>query len=576
MARALPASSDRPAEVLRADDARTSVIGWCLAAATGAAGWTRVAWSSPVPWWVLAVGGLAAAGWPGRYSPRAAVRAVARAVTRVRAGGVKRARADASEPARGRVRAYVAVACVLVALAVWVLAGWHWWVLAGLVLALVADATWPLPGILVEPPALTLLSLSSGGGAEGLDRWRSEVVERWDTGVLGVPSLVLREAESTDADEQGPRRIIGAAEIVGGEVRDVPGGVAFAVDTRGCAAVAEDVAGAVGQIRRVIGATEVLVEPVPAVADITLVTAYRGQTWHGRPPVDWRSLRPIPGEPGVVPVGETAHADLLRTEPAAPRKGPQPALSGRQAVLSSRTSLLIVAASEAGKTGLVRAYLRGLLVQSIPFLPVVLDNKGDYRDLAAAVRAMGGVYVSDPDDYAAAVDWAHDIGESRYTDAVGFQHRPTLDAPLVQLVIAEWMDFVNWAKASKSMTTLRQAQNIPRRHRGSGVNAITTAQAAQQELLTIARVFFPQAVVMRIRDADQTDMALGDDAYARGARPHLIPADAPGCFWAEDRKTGYPYQGRAAWIPEGDQKAALIDPMTDLGRRMRAAGQEAV
>ncbi len=548
-----------PGEVTKANP----VIGWGLLTVGAFCTYTAVAWSSPIPWQAqVAVYGMALA-WPGDHSPRAALRALARA----RTSDVEPAPAQVSERAGGRMRVYVAGACVLVAVAVWVLAGWHWWVLGGLILALVADATWPLPGILVEPPALTLLNLSSGGGAEGLAQWRSELVDRWYDGVLAVPSLVLREAEDPDADEQGPRRIIGAAEIVGDEIHDVPGGVAFGVDTSRAMAVTDDVAASVERLRRILDATEVLVEPVPARASISLLTVYRGQPWHGRPPVDWRGLRPVDNR-GLVPVGETAHADLLREDRPA-KRGVRPVLSGRQALLSSRTSLLIVAASEAGKTGLVRAYLRGLLVQSIPFLPVVVDNKGDYRDLAAAVRAMGGIYVSNPDDYAAAVDWAYSIGESRYSDAIGFQHRPTLNAPQIQLVIAEWMDFVSWAKASKSMTTLRQAQDIPRRHRGSGINAITTAQAAQQELLTIARVFFPQAAVMRIRDADQTDMALGDDAYARGARPHLIPADAPGCFWAEDRRTGYPYQGRAAWIPEHDQTDALIRPMWELAKRMR-------
>lgn len=566
MARTLPAAeySGIPD---RDDDGRASLIGWGLAATTSAAGWTRVAWSSPVPWWVLAVGGVAAASWPGRYSPRACAQRAVRAA-RARAGA-----ADVDGPGRapgqGRGRAAWAGVGVLV-LAVGAATG-RWWVLAAGLLVLAADAAWPLPRIDSRPggaAAMTLLEVSSGGGAEGLAEWQADVLDRWYDGVRSVPALTLRE-DAEDADGDAPRELVAVAEVVDDDVRAIPGGVAFGVDTSAAMAIAEDVQESIPRLRRVLDAEVVLVEPVPARASVALLTVYRGQPFHGRPPVDWRTMRAATRRE-MVPVGETAHADLL----AGPAGG---VLSGRPALMSWRGSTSICAAPDMGKSALIRAYFRGLLVQDVPWIPVLLDNKGDYRALAGAAEAMGGVYVDDYPSMPDALDWAAGIGDARYlAQGDEYQHTPTLDAPLVVVVIAEWLDFVEWCRTSKGRgtTALDTAGRIVRRHRGSAVDLLTTWQASQVEGATKIRDYFPHAVALRVNKAAQVDMTLGDDSLKHGAHAHLIPRNAQGVFYAISRDTGTPYMGRAAWIPSQDQDAALIRPMRELGRRMHAARKE--
>lgn len=613
--------------------------GWVALTLVPGAGWLRVRYGWP-PLWVPGALGALALAYPG---PRALATLPLRARPEpdspdpdvlapadAGAGGPARRRVHVRVP--GWVWAAAAGVCVPAGVLVWVgarVAERPSAVPVGLVLVGAAVLLGAVSLIFLRRPharAGSLTALSSGGGVRGLRRWRADLPASWDAGV--VAAKLTRVHPQTHA-------VLGVAEMVG---RPVPttGGAVWGVDARPAGLLHEDVAAATGHLRRALDAEVVLVEPAGGRPSAMFVTAYREHPFGGGRDriVSWRSLRPVTGRDwSVIPVGETAYADLTGTGPgtwsrdlaarsrrwgAAARElsrpgvpagteggtwsrdpardqpgtspgtgsgtGPgtaresrwsrsrdalaaRPVLSGRPALFSARGSTLVVAVGDAGKSGGVRAYLRGLLVQGIPFELSLIDNGGDFGGLREAAEATGGRYVRTA---AEGLELQREI-DGRLEDRMArigldHEHHPTPAEPVLLLVVGEWLDYT--ASGRRAGESGELAERLVRRHRKTSGVLLTTAQLAQQAELGVIRDAFHHRCVLRVEQDGQVDLALGKDSLKRGALAHLIPAESQGVAYARDLRSGWPFLFRFAWVPQQDTGAALVEPMLAMAERM--------
>jgi hypothetical protein len=440
---------------------------------------------------------------------------------------------------------------------------------------------------------LSLTDLSSGGGAGTLNRWRAAVPARWPD--------AARSAGLVRVDPYDGTRVLAEVTVVGKPVR-IRGGVALVLSLAAAGKLPEDVVEAARPVRAGLRAGAVLVERFPQTVDHVILHVYRAASpfWGSRP-VDWRTLRPVDPADETVPVGETAYADVSgsaamrrmrrlargvsrvvhntaaavslarrgRLIAASRALASRPVLGGQQAVLSWRVSTLVVSLADMGKSALIRAYLRGLLVQGIPFRVYMIDNKGDFRALREAVEATGGRYVSvtaPPSEAADLLSYVVDVElEPRYAALGGYDVTPDDEHPLIITIVGEWQDFIKAAPKPAA----EDAEKLVRRYRAAAGTLLTTAQAAQQKALTIIRDMFPAGVLGRVDNDSAIDMVLGEGQQRRGAYAYEIPAGVKGIHFTKDRLTGWPFQFRAAWVPPEDQEEALIQPIREMAARMR-------
>lgn len=439
----------------------------------------------------------------------------------------------------------------------------------------------------------SLTDLSSGGGVGTLNRWRAAVPVRWPD--------AAHAAGLVRTDPHDGTRVLAAVAVAGKPVR-IRGGVALVLSLAAADKLPEDVVEATRALRAGLRAGSVLVERFPQTVDYVILHVYRAASpfWGSRP-VDWRTLRPVDPGTETVPVGETAYADVSgsavarrlrrltrgvsqvvhntaaavslarrgRLVSASRALASHPAVGGQQAVLSWRVSTLVVSLADMGKTGLIRAYIRGLIVQGIPFRLHMIDNKGDFRALREAVEATGGRYLdvtATPAEHAELLAYVVDEElEPRYGMlGDGYDIQPTAEHPLIVTIVGEWQDF----KATASPAAMAHAATIVRRYRAAAGILVPTAQAGQQKEIGIIRDMFPQGVVGRVDNDSAIDMILGEGAQRRGALAFEIPAGVKGVHYAKDRRTGWPFQFRAAWIPPEDQHDALIVPIQEMAARM--------
>jgi DNA segregation ATPase FtsK/SpoIIIE, S-DNA-T family len=126
-------------------------------------------------------------------------------------------------------------------------------------------------------------------------------------------------------------------------------------------------------------------------------------------------------------------------------------------------------------------------------------------------------------------------------------HEPTPEEPLVIVVIDELASLT--AYATDRNAKKRIAANLSlllSQGRAVGVLVVAALQDPRKEVLP-ARDLFPTRVALRLTEADQVDLVLGDGAHARGARCERIPESLPGVGYvaldgvAEPLRVRFPY-----------------------------------
>jgi S-DNA-T family DNA segregation ATPase FtsK/SpoIIIE len=85
------------------------------------------------------------------------------------------------------------------------------------------------------------------------------------------------------------------------------------------------------------------------------------------------------------------------------------------------------------------------------------------------------------------------------------------------------------------------------------------------------RNLFPTRVALRLGEAVETDMILGDGARARGAAPHLINPDTPGLGFIRHEVHPDPVRVRAAYVTDDQIRALALSHAAGSHRPVQPA-----
>jgi DNA segregation ATPase FtsK/SpoIIIE, S-DNA-T family len=237
--------------------------------------------------------------------------------------------------------------------------------------------------------------------------------------------------------------------------------------------------------------------------------------------------------------------------------------------------LLLVGATGAGKSSvvwsLVQAVAPGIAEGAVAVW--VVDPKGG-MELAGGRPLFARFCDGDPgvaDDasahehaYADLLDEAVSVMRTRQARLRGSArlHEPTTAEPLVVLVIDELASltaYVTDRDAKKRIS--RNLSVLLSQGRAVGVLVVAALQDPRKEVLP-ARDLFPTRVALRLTEAEQVDMVLGDGARNRGARCERIPESLPGVGYVALDGVAEPVRVRFAYLSD----AGIADLCARYGR----------
>jgi S-DNA-T family DNA segregation ATPase FtsK/SpoIIIE len=87
--------------------------------------------------------------------------------------------------------------------------------------------------------------------------------------------------------------------------------------------------------------------------------------------------------------------------------------------------------------------------------------------------------------------------------------------------------------------------------RSVGFCALAALQDPRQEVMNL-RNLFPDKIALRLDEASQVDMVLGEGARERGAEAHLIDPTLPGVAYVRLETSPSPVRVRAAFVSDDD------------------------
>ncbi|WP_168929551.1 FtsK/SpoIIIE domain-containing protein [Nocardioides sp. GY 10127] len=165
-------------------------------------------------------------------------------------------------------------------------------------------------------------------------------------------------------------------------------------------------------------------------------------------------------------------------------------------------------------------------------------------------------------------------------------HRPSTDEPLHVVMIDELAALTAYSTERDLQRRAEAAINLLcSQGRATGFVLIACLQDPRKEVIP-SRGLFTQTVGLRLKDASETAMVLGDSAATTGAACHRITRDVPGTAYVVPEDGGPALRVRAGYasddaIREVAQRFAtpvLVDvpPLVsdDLGRRPRRPSRE--
>lgn len=193
--------------------------------------------------------------------------------------------------------------------------------------------------------------------------------------------------------------------------------------------------------------------------------------------------------------------------------------------------VLIAGATNAGKSSVIWSLIRALAggIRSGLVELWAFDPKGG-MELAAGVPLFARFAYDGPDSMAGILEEA--VKRMRQRAArlrgVGRQHTPTVDEPLIVLVVDELAALTAYITDRKVRDRIREALSLLlSQGRAVGVHVVAALQDPRKEVLP-ARDLFPTRIALRLTEAEQCDMVLGDGARDRGAACDQIPESTPG------------------------------------------------
>lgn len=228
---------------------------------------------------------------------------------------------------------------------------------------------------------------------------------------------------------------------------------------------------------------------------------------------------------------------------------------------------LVAGASGSGKASLVWGLLLGLAAPIRDGLVEVwgIDRKGGME--LAFGQAMLTRFAASAEESIVLLEEAVAAMQACARQMAGTtrQHQPTLESPLTVLLIDELAALTSY---ETDCDLLRRANvalaTLASQGRAVGFVVFACLQDPRRETLP-ARGLFTQTVGLRLRDATETAMVLGDGAAAAGALCHTISPETPGMAYILPDDGNPPQHVRAGLITD--------DMIRDAARRFPAPRQ---
>ena len=252
---------------------------------------------------------------------------------------------------------------------------------------------------------------------------------------------------------------------------------------------------------------------------------------------------PIPRRPtlGPVPIGRREDGELWRL----PIHG---------------THVLVAGSTGAGKGSVLWSLLRGLAPTIANGQVEVwgFDPKGG-MELALGRGLFTRVFTDDPETMADALEECADLMQRRAQALAGHTrlHQPTPAAPLRLIVIDELAALTALCERKTTQRVDRALGRLLTQGRAPGCCVVAFLQDPGKDVIAY-RNLFPTRVALRLAEAVEADMILGDGARARGAAPHLISAHTPGLGFIRHEVHPDPIRVRAAYVTDDQIRTMAV------------------
>ncbi|MGW4795409.1 FtsK/SpoIIIE domain-containing protein [Nonomuraea sp. NPDC004297] len=225
------------------------------------------------------------------------------------------------------------------------------------------------------------------------------------------------------------------------------------------------------------------------------------------------------------------------------------------------THILIAGATGAGKGSWLWSIVRGLMPAVSEGLAELwaLDPKG--MELSYGQRLFHR-YAASPLECALLLERAVEVMQERAARYAGVRrdHDPTIDDPFILLIVDE-VAFLTAYQPDRALRVRIMAalSTLTTQGRAVGFGVVAALQDPRKDVLSI-RNLFPDRIALRLDEAEQVDMVLGDGARDRGALADQIPRDpdnpevGAGIGFVRLENRPEPLRVRAAYVSNADVK----------------------
>jgi S-DNA-T family DNA segregation ATPase FtsK/SpoIIIE len=141
---------------------------------------------------------------------------------------------------------------------------------------------------------------------------------------------------------------------------------------------------------------------------------------------------------------------------------------------------------------------------------------------------------------------------SRYADLHVRKHVPTVDEPLIVVLVDELAFLTAYTPDRKQRDTINQLFAILlTQGRAVGICVVAALQDPRKEVIGY-RNLFPTKIGLRLDEKSQVDMVLGDGARDAGARCDHVAEATPGVGYVKVDGQREPVRVRAAYVTDDD------------------------
>lgn len=220
------------------------------------------------------------------------------------------------------------------------------------------------------------------------------------------------------------------------------------------------------------------------------------------------------------------------------------------------THTLIAGVTGAGKSGVIWGLLRGVapMIRDGSLIVWAIDPKSG-AELGPGEALFARYADKDLEEMVTLLEDAVIVMRTRAArlKAQGQRlHEPSVDDPHLVLIVDEIANLTAYLGDTKLRTRVTQALGLLlTQGRAPGVTVVGALQDPRVEVLKL-RNLFSTKIAMRLDEAEQVRMVLGDGARERGAYCDRIPKSLPGVGYVRLEGQREPERVRAAFVTDED------------------------